>query len=41
MAWLFIGLVILHIGAALHHGLVRKDGVLGSMTGRNSRRKYG
>lgn len=34
VAWLFIALVIAHIGAALHHGLVRKDGVLGSMTGR-------
>ena len=41
VAWLFIGLVILHIGAALHHGLVRKDSVLGSMTGCNRHRKHG
>ena len=41
VAWLFIGLVILHIVAALHHGLVRKDSVLGSMTGCNRHRKHG
>ncbi|MBS0333704.1 MAG: cytochrome b [Proteobacteria bacterium] len=28
---LLIGLVVLHVGAALFHGLVRRDGVLGAM----------
>lgn len=31
VAVLMILLILLHIGAALHHGLVRKDGVLRSM----------
>jgi cytochrome b561 len=33
LALLLFGLVLLHLGAALYHGLVRRDGVLGSMTG--------
>ena len=38
VAWLFIALVIAHIAAALHHKLVRHDGVLSTMTGCKSRR---
>ncbi len=30
-AWLFFALILLHIGAALYHGWVRRDGVLRSM----------
>jgi cytochrome b561 len=32
----FILLILLHIGAALQHGLIRRDGVLRSMLGRRS-----
>ncbi|MGY6555403.1 MAG: cytochrome b [Wenzhouxiangella sp.] len=31
IAWALIVLVVVHIGAALHHGLIRRDGVLSSM----------
>lgn len=31
VAMALIALIVVHIGAALHHGLVRKDGVLKSM----------
>lgn len=31
IALCLIGLVVLHVGAALHHGWIRKDGVLNSM----------
>lgn len=31
VAYALIALIVVHIGAALHHGLVRKDGVLKSM----------
>lgn len=31
MAWALFGLILLHIAAALFHGLIRKDGVLKSM----------
>lgn len=37
VAWLFIALVVAHIAAALHHKLVRRDGVLSTMTGCTSR----
>ncbi|MCC5854114.1 MAG: cytochrome b [Idiomarina sp.] len=30
----FILLILVHIGAALHHGWVKRDGVLNSMTGK-------
>lgn len=30
-SWLFFVLIFMHIGAALYHGLVRRDGVLSSM----------
>ncbi|ROQ21825.1 cytochrome b561 [Marinimicrobium koreense] len=33
-AWGFMTLIFLHIGAALQHGLIRRDGVLRSMIGR-------
>lgn len=33
MAWGLIALVMLHVGAALHHGLIRRDSVLRSMLG--------
>lgn len=33
IAWGLILLVLVHIGAALHHGLIKRDGVLESMTG--------
>lgn len=33
-AWGLIALVLLHIFAALHHGLIRRDSVLNSMLGR-------
>lgn len=32
----FILLILLHVGAALQHGLIRRDGVLQSMLGRRS-----
>ena len=32
LALLLFGLVLLHVGAALFHGLIRRDGVLRSMT---------
>ncbi|QWP79287.1 cytochrome b [Lysobacter sp. K5869] len=31
LAYALFGLVLLHLGAALHHGLIRRDGVLRSM----------
>lgn len=31
LAFLFFGLILMHLSAALFHGLVRHDGVLGSM----------
>lgn len=31
IAWAFFGLILMHIAAALYHGLVRNDGVLKSM----------
>lgn len=34
LTWGLFGLILLHIGAALHHGLVRRDGVLAGMLGR-------
>ena len=34
IAWGLVALVILHIAAALHHGLIRKDSVLQSMLGK-------
>jgi cytochrome b561 len=37
LAFAFFALVLLHIAAALFHGLVRRDGVLDSMTGLPSR----
>jgi|SRR5690554_2769900 len=36
-AWALILLVLVHIGAALHHGLIKKDGVLQAMTGTKGR----
>ncbi|WP_333607539.1 cytochrome b [Arsukibacterium sp.] len=33
IAWGLIALVLVHIAAALHHGLIKRDGVLQSMTG--------
>lgn len=33
LAYALFALVLLHAGAGLHHGLVRRDGVLESMTG--------
>jgi cytochrome b561 len=33
LAWLFFLTFLLHMGAALMHGLIRRDGVLQSMTG--------
>ncbi|CUS48021.1 MAG: cytochrome b561 CybB [Idiomarinaceae bacterium HL-53] len=36
VAWGLIALVLLHIAAALHHGLIRKDSVLKSMLGKRS-----
>ena len=33
LAWLFFLTVLAHMGAALMHGLIRRDGVLRSMTG--------
>lgn len=32
LAFLLFGVVLLHVGAALFHGLIRRDGVLPSMT---------
>ncbi|MFT8891507.1 MAG: cytochrome b [Acetobacter papayae] len=32
LAFLLFGMVLLHVGAALFHGLIRRDGVLRSMT---------
>ena len=32
IAWLFFGLILLHISAALHHKLIRRDEVLNSMS---------
>jgi len=37
-AWLLLGLVALHVGAALLHGLVLKDGVLQTMLPRRRRK---
>ncbi|WP_417690271.1 cytochrome b [Pseudidiomarina sp.] len=34
VAFSFILLILLHVGAALQHGLIRRDGVLQSMLGR-------
>jgi len=31
MAWSLFGVIVLHISAALQHGLIRQDGVLASM----------
>ncbi len=31
VAWLFFGLILIHIAAALFHGLIEGDGVLKSM----------
>ncbi len=39
LAFAFFALVLLHIAAALFHGLVRRDGVLVSMTGWMSRQQ--
>ncbi len=33
LAWLFFLTFLAHMGAALMHGLIRRDGVLESMTG--------
>ncbi|TXC72213.1 cytochrome b [Sphingomonas ginsenosidivorax] len=33
IAYLFFALILAHLAAALYHGLVRRDGVLRSMTG--------
>jgi cytochrome b561 len=33
LAYALFALVLLHLSAALHHGLVRRDGVLASMSG--------
>jgi cytochrome b561 len=33
MAFGFFGIILAHLGAALFHGLIRRDGVMGSMTG--------
>ena len=30
-AWILIGFITLHVSAALHHGIIRRDGVLGRM----------
>lgn len=35
-AWLFFALIVMHIGAALYHGWVRRDGVLRSMLFKNN-----
>lgn len=37
VAWALIALVLVHIAAALHHGLVKRDGVLQTMTGRRKK----
>ncbi len=34
LTWSLFGLILLHVGAALHHGLIRRDGVLAGMLGR-------
>lgn len=31
VAWIFIAMIFMHIGAALYHGLIKKDGVFSSM----------
>lgn len=31
VAWLFLAMIFMHIGAALYHGLIKQDGVLPSM----------
>jgi len=31
VAWLFLLMIFIHIGAALYHGLIKRDGVLSSM----------
>jgi cytochrome b561 len=31
VAWVFLAMIFMHIGAALFHGLVKQDGVLSSM----------
>jgi cytochrome b561 len=32
LAYAFFGLILAHLGAALMHGLIRRDGVFSSMT---------
>ncbi|RUO20895.1 cytochrome B [Aliidiomarina iranensis] len=39
VAWALIALLLIHIAAALHHGLVKRDGVLQSMTGRKQKQQ--
>jgi cytochrome b561 len=34
VAWLFLAMVFMHIGAALYHGLIKQDGVMSSMLSR-------
>lgn len=34
IAWLFIIIIFMHVGAALYHGLIKQDGVLSSMVRR-------
>lgn len=31
LAWALFGVIVMHISAALHHGLIRQDSVLPSM----------
>ena len=33
-AWVLIILIVVHVGAALYHHLVLRDGLIGRMTGR-------
>jgi cytochrome b561 len=33
LAYLLFALIVLHLAAGLYHGLIRRDGVLASMTG--------
>lgn len=37
LAWSLLGIIILHISAALQHGLIRRDGVLSSMLFKSKR----
>lgn len=39
LAYALFALVLLHLGAALHHGLIRRDGVLRSMLWRRIERR--